>query len=204
MFWNPDLVAVHQSGKIAGVITVESGHSIGTSLSVLRMYHQLGVRSLALTHNCNNPWWVEAQMISTSKAFLNARKKVSLFRYLFTNTSKKVKEGHLSWCWYLDRGMQIRGSDLEEMERREIGLCSLGCRGCSLDLTIYYCRKYSEKENIPFRLTFSFSPELFRHTPQIFSYKCQPAIKYHKRSNTVSGRKLLNCIIYVRETFWHL
>ena len=197
-------MAVHQSGKIAGVITVESGHSIGTSLSVLRMYHQLGVRSLALTHNCNNPWWVEAQMISTSKAFLNARKKVSLFRYLFTNTSKKVKEGHLSWCWYLDRGMQIRGSDLEEMERREIGLCSLGCRGCSLDLTIYYCRKYSEKENIPFRLTFSFSPELFRHTPQIFSYKCQPAIKYHKRSNTVSGRKLLNCIIYVRETFWHL
>ena len=168
------------------------------------MYHQLGVRSLALTHNCNNPWWVEAQMISTSKAFLNARKKVSLFRYLFTNTSKKVKEGHLSWCWYLDRGMQIRGSDLEEMERREIGLCSLGCRGCSLDLTIYYCRKYSEKENIPFRLTFSFSPELFWHTPQIFSYKCQPAIKYHKRSNTVSGRKLLNCIIYVRETFWHL
>ena len=55
----PDLVTVHQSGKIAGVITVESGHSIGTSLSVLRMYHQLGVRSLALTHNCNNPWYVE-------------------------------------------------------------------------------------------------------------------------------------------------
>jgi len=51
-----DLVAVHQSGRIAGVISVESGHSIGTSLSVLRMYHQLGVRSLALTHNCNNPW----------------------------------------------------------------------------------------------------------------------------------------------------
>ena len=50
------LVTAHQAGKIASVISVESGHSIGTSLAVLRMYYRLGARSLTLTHNCNNPW----------------------------------------------------------------------------------------------------------------------------------------------------
>merc|ERR1712020_28301 len=66
------LVEAHMGGKIASVITVESGHSIGTSLAVLRMYYRslssllsschyhchsrLGARSLTLTHNCNNPW----------------------------------------------------------------------------------------------------------------------------------------------------
>ena len=51
-----ELISAHQRGKIASLISVESGHSIGTSLGVLRMYQRLGVRSLALTHNCNNPW----------------------------------------------------------------------------------------------------------------------------------------------------
>ena len=50
------LVEAHKAGKIASVISVESGHSIGTSLAVLRMYYRLGARSLTLTHNCNNPW----------------------------------------------------------------------------------------------------------------------------------------------------
>ena len=34
------LVAAHGGGKIASVISVESGHSIGTSLAVLRMYYR--------------------------------------------------------------------------------------------------------------------------------------------------------------------
>ena len=51
-----DIQAAISSGKIASLISVESGHSIGTSLAVLRMFHRLGAISLTLTHNCNTPW----------------------------------------------------------------------------------------------------------------------------------------------------
>lgn len=50
------LMEAHAGGKIASLISVESGHSIGTSLAVLRMFHRLGAVSLTLTHNCNTPW----------------------------------------------------------------------------------------------------------------------------------------------------
>ena len=50
------LSEVHSEGRVASMISVESGHSIGTSLAVLRMFHRLGAISLTLTHNCNTPW----------------------------------------------------------------------------------------------------------------------------------------------------
>lgn len=50
------IIDAHKNGKIASVITVESGHSIGTSLGVLRTFQRLGVRALTLTHNCDTPW----------------------------------------------------------------------------------------------------------------------------------------------------
>ena len=51
-----EIVDAHKAGKIASLITVESGHSIGTSLGVLRTFQRLGVRALTLTHNCDTPW----------------------------------------------------------------------------------------------------------------------------------------------------
>ena len=45
-----------ESGRIASLLGMEGGHSIGESLGTLRMMHRLGVRYMTLTHNDNVPW----------------------------------------------------------------------------------------------------------------------------------------------------
>lgn len=50
------IMEAFQERKIASMIEVEGGHSIDSRLSVLRLYYQLGVRCMTLTHSCNLPW----------------------------------------------------------------------------------------------------------------------------------------------------
>lgn len=51
-----DIRQAQRQGKIAGLMGMEGGHMINNSLPVLRMYAELGVRYLTLTHSVNTDW----------------------------------------------------------------------------------------------------------------------------------------------------
>ena len=51
-----DVEAAFAAGRIGSMLGIEGGHSIDSSLGALRMFHQLGVRYMTLTHSRNIPW----------------------------------------------------------------------------------------------------------------------------------------------------
>ena len=51
-----DVRRAHSQGKIAALMGMEGGHMINNSLPTLRMFAELGVRYLTLTHSVNTDW----------------------------------------------------------------------------------------------------------------------------------------------------
>lgn len=51
-----DVREAHKNKKIAALMGMEGGHMINNSLPVLRMYAELGIRYLTLTHSVNTDW----------------------------------------------------------------------------------------------------------------------------------------------------
>ncbi len=51
-----ELEKAMKAGKIAGMLGMEGGHSIGSSLAVLRQMYDLGARYMTLTHSKNLSW----------------------------------------------------------------------------------------------------------------------------------------------------
>jgi membrane dipeptidase len=58
-----DIRAAKAAGKIGGMLGAEGGHAIEDSLPLLRMYYELGVRYMTLTHN-NHTSWADSAMAS--------------------------------------------------------------------------------------------------------------------------------------------
>ncbi|XP_008552871.1 dipeptidase 1 isoform X1 [Microplitis demolitor] len=63
-----DIERVWKNGKIASMIGIEGGHAIDSSLAVLRLYHELGVRYITLTHTCNTPW-ADASTVNNASVY---------------------------------------------------------------------------------------------------------------------------------------
>jgi membrane dipeptidase len=51
-----DVRRAHAEGRIAALMGLEGGHMIADDLGVLRMYYDLGVRYMTLTHELNTDW----------------------------------------------------------------------------------------------------------------------------------------------------
>jgi membrane dipeptidase len=51
-----DVNRIFRKGKVAALLGAEGGHSIASSMGVLRMLYKLGVRYMTLTHNEHVPW----------------------------------------------------------------------------------------------------------------------------------------------------
>ena len=51
-----DIRRIHKTGKVASLIGMEGGHSIGNSLAVLRQMYGLGARYMTITHSSNTDW----------------------------------------------------------------------------------------------------------------------------------------------------
>jgi membrane dipeptidase len=51
-----EIERIHNAGRVASMFGIEGGRQIGGSLAALRLFHELGVRYMTLTHNQTTEW----------------------------------------------------------------------------------------------------------------------------------------------------
>ncbi|XP_013863435.1 dipeptidase 2 isoform X2 [Austrofundulus limnaeus] len=94
-----EIIESQERDKIACLISIEGGHSIDSSLPALRMFYQLGVRSMSLTHSCNTPWAESSSHLYN--AFLNRESSLTHFGKAVVNEMNRlgmiVDLSHTSW-----------------------------------------------------------------------------------------------------------
>lgn len=79
-----------QNGKIGSMLCVEGGHSIDSRLALLRIYYELGVRYMTLTHSCNTPWADAAQTETPILRLTEFGKVFKIYIFLFSTISKVI------------------------------------------------------------------------------------------------------------------
>jgi membrane dipeptidase len=71
-----DIERIVKAQKIAAFLSIEGGHAIDDDLRVLRMYYQLGIRAMTLTHARNNNWADSANDTPTHNGLTDFGKEV--------------------------------------------------------------------------------------------------------------------------------
>jgi membrane dipeptidase len=56
-----EIMQLHETGKLAGILAVEGGHAIENSIDKLKTFYALGARYLTITWNNSTAWAVSAQ-----------------------------------------------------------------------------------------------------------------------------------------------
>lgn len=64
------IMEAFEEKKIGSLIAVEGGHSMDSRLAMLRIFYELGVRYMTLTHSCNTPWADASPVDANSTAVL--------------------------------------------------------------------------------------------------------------------------------------
>lgn len=67
-----DVRAAHRAGRIASMLGMEGGYGIENSLGTLRVYYDLGVRYMTLTHNTHTDWADSAAQVPLKHGGLSA------------------------------------------------------------------------------------------------------------------------------------